>query len=116
MSVRNSIPAALAVEVFGNLDRVGGRTFSQVVRHNPHVQSLGVGQIPSQSAHEDLVFALRIQWHGVKFLLRLVLHHDARKGGQGSPDFLELKLPFEFDKHRLAVSSNHWHAHRVHDN
>jgi hypothetical protein len=53
-------------QVFGDLYGIGSRPFSQVVRHDPKVQAVGLTFIPPDPPDEYLVLPMGGNRHGVQ--------------------------------------------------
>jgi hypothetical protein len=60
-------------QVFRNLNRVGSGTFSQVIRHDPHVQGVGLGFVSSEPSYKHLISLVCRQWHRVDVVGRIIL-------------------------------------------
>jgi len=61
---------------FSNLDGVERRTLSDIVRYDPHIDSIGNGFVLADSSNESLVLSCRINGQWVFELFGIIHHHN----------------------------------------
>ena len=75
---------AFAQQVFRYLHGVEGGSFAYLVAHAPEGQPVGVGEVLADAPHVHGVFAGEEQRHGVELLRRVIHHHYALGGFEGT--------------------------------
>src|SRR5690606_6431289 len=82
-------------KIFSDLDGIGGSTFSKVVGHDPQVQGVGLGMVPTDATHEYLILAFGINGHGVSVHIQIVLHLDPGEIVQLPSNLINIKVLLE---------------------
>src|SRR5437867_10866973 len=88
-------------QFFRDLDRVQGRPFTQIVRHDPEVEAVGDGLVLADAAHEHLVLPRHVDRHRIDLVDRVVVEQDPRSLAEDRARLVGRELVLGLDVHRL---------------
>src|SRR5690606_37158914 len=94
-------------QMLGDLNRIGGGAFSQVIGDYPKVQRPGLALVPADTTDEYFVAPLGVeQRHGILAFCRIILNDDTRHGRQQRTHLGKIELFFKLNIHRLGMATH----------
>ena len=99
-------------QIFSNLYGVCRRSFSQVVRNNPHIQGVFLAFVTTNSTYKNSIFSLCIHWHWVGKSVVIVLNYDAIRMMQNASYLIYIKIIREFYVHSFTMSAYNGYTNR----
>lgn len=98
---------AISYQVFGYLDRVQCRSFTDLVADTPEGQSVRVGNILADTAHIDRIAAGQQQRHRIFLLVGFIHQHDSLGTAKCFAGLFDRYGTLRFEPYRLGVRTHH---------
>ena len=94
----------------GDLNGIGGGTLTDLIPTAPKNDTLIVGQILTDTTHEDQILIAGIQRHGILLLGGIVHQNATGSSRNGSLDLIHGQLLLRADRCHNGVRANHGNA------
>ena len=91
-----------------NLNRISCGSFSKVIRYYPHVQRVGIGEIPPDPAHKYFIFATYIDRHGIFQTGNIIFNNYSISLVQYFPDTIDINNPRNIVQRILKDGDYFW--------
>src|SRR6266850_1755355 len=88
---------------FCDLDGVGGRPLSQIVRYDPDIESVRNALVATEASDEYLILFVRPDRHRIDRLADVILHTNTGGLPEDIPDFVEIERALELYVDGFAV-------------
>ncbi len=98
--------------MFCDLHRIERSPFAEIIGYHPEIQAVRDRFIFPDAADVDLVFAGRIQRHGIELLGGIIVHNHPRHRRQQRAGFVRLKWPPQLHIDRFRMAAQHRNTHR----